>query len=515
MSSLNLKKTAVIALCLTLVMSGCGKMEKTQNDSRSPKTAESTSDESIADSPDESTDSSETSEPESKKKPAHMTIGSNGAKAVTDVLMVPEEDVDISRKVSFTDLYGIHALHSEVVGLVGAPIEVDFDKSEVKRGKLVFMYDPNELKGVRPDALMFMWYDEKNDNYVELDDGMLSTESCFMTIEIDKPGVYLLVNKYAWLNVWGAGLKDNGLEDGYNPYDEPISSEIWEKNEKTGDILKLKDDDYIASCREGDRYVFDVSTPEQLASAVYVSNCADPRPGITINILNDIDLEGYEWASLGWYTAGINYDFNGHIEGNGYTIKNMHISDGYNVGFIGYATNCSVLSLNFENATVGGSVVGILAGYPRNSLFHDCHVQGVTAGNRDVGSMIGHDQSNDIIDCTADVNVDGKQVSEYLSYTEMNIAEVSAAHKPTETIWIDDIGRPSRESGLEDKYDNIGWLVKRDGVEVLHRNAEGETSLPWQFYDELNIPGHYEVVLTACVDRSYIPISNTVEYDVP
>ena len=84
MSSLNLKKTAVIALCLTLVMSGCGKMEKTQNDSRSPKTAESTSDESIADSPDESTDSSETSEPESKKKPAHMTIGSNGAKAVTD-----------------------------------------------------------------------------------------------------------------------------------------------------------------------------------------------------------------------------------------------------------------------------------------------------------------------------------------------------------------------------------------------------------------------------------------------
>ena len=156
MSSLNLKKTAVIALCLTLVMSGCGKMEKTQNDSRSPKTAESTSDESIADSPDESTDSSETSEPESKKKPAHMTIGSNGAKAVTDVLMVPEEDVDISRKVSFTDLYGIHALHSEVVGLVGAPIEVDFDKSEVKRGKLVFMYDPNELKGVRPDALMFM-----------------------------------------------------------------------------------------------------------------------------------------------------------------------------------------------------------------------------------------------------------------------------------------------------------------------------------------------------------------------
>ena len=129
--------------------------------------------------------------------------------------------------------------------------------------------------------------------------------------------------------------------------------------------------------------------------------------------------------------------------------------------------------------------------------------------------MIGHDQSNDIIDCTADVNVDGKQVSEYLSYTEMNIAEVSAAHKPTETIWIDDIGRPSRESGLEDKYDNIGWLVKRDGVEVLHRNAEGETSLPWQFYDELNISGHYEVVLTACVDRSYIPISNTVEYDVP
>ncbi|SEK36246.1 hypothetical protein [Ruminococcus albus] len=426
-----MKRTVIWVALLALVISatGCGKISGGKESSAKEKNESSTVEnfaESGSDSEAESLAESKAENGSRKKKPAHAEIGANGAKAVTDVLLIPHEEIDISRKVDFADMYGRHVLHTGVVGLVGAPVEVNFDTAEVKGGQLVFVYDPNELKGVRPDALMFMWYDEDNDNYVELEDGVLNTDNCSMSINIDKPGVYLLVNKYQWYNAWGAKLDDNGLASGYDPTSGPISSEVWEMNENTGDILKLKDDDYIAKSRKEDGYAYEffVSTPEELASAVFVNNCADPRPdSISINILNDIDLDGYEWAPMGWYTAGIDFDFTGIIYGGGHTIKNMHISDGYHVGFIGYATDCTVGALNFENAYVSGRDVGILAGYPRNCFFADCSVQGETDGYMDVGTMIGDDQSNIINNCKADVTVCGKQVTDYLSFTDMKEAD--------------------------------------------------------------------------------------------
>ena len=518
-----MKKTVIWAAALALMISasGCGKLSgdkessaKEKTESKSASAESSAESEMSAESGSESSAESKAEDGSRKKKPAHAEIGANGAKAVTDVLLIPHEEIDISRKVDFADMYGRHVLHTGVVGLVGAPVEVNFDTDEVKGGQLVFVYDPNELKGVRPDALMFMWYDEDNDNYVELEEGVLNTDNCSMSINIDKPGVYLLVNKYQWYNAWGAKLDDNGMESGYDPTSGPISSEVWEMNENTGDILKLKDDDYIAKSRkeEGYAYEFFVSTPEELASAVFVNNCADPRPdSISINILNDIDLDGYEWASMGWKTAGIDFDFTGIIYGGGHTIKNMHISDGYHVGFIGYATDCTVGSLNFENAYVSGRDVGILAGYPRNSFFADCSVQGVTEGYMDVGTMIGDDQSNIINNCKADVTVCGKQVKDYLSFTDMNVAEVEAKTEKTEEIWLDDKGRPCRQQDVTDRYPSLSWRVMHNGKQILQRGAENETCYEWHEYrDVFYENGKYEVALESYVDGAYVAISNTV-----
>ena len=222
-----MKKTVIWAAAMALMISasGCGKLSSDKESSAKEKTeSKSAAAESSAESAADDTESGSENSAESKaedgsrkKKPAHAEIGANGAKAVTDVLLIPHEEIDISRKVDFADMYGRHVLHTGVVGLVGAPVEVNFDTDEVKGGQLVFVYDPNELKGVRPDALMFMWYDEDNDNYVELEDGMLNTDNCSMSINIDKPGVYLLVNKYQWYNAWGAKLDDNGMDSGYDP----------------------------------------------------------------------------------------------------------------------------------------------------------------------------------------------------------------------------------------------------------------------------------------------------------
>ncbi|MCH5325331.1 MAG: hypothetical protein J1E39_08955 [Eubacterium sp.] len=511
-----------VALVLAIAMAGCEAVrdEQTADSSEfnSVDVAESveSTDSSVEESLPSQSEDSEPSQSESKKKPAHAAIGDNGAKAVTDVLLFPYEDMDISRDVQFFDMYGIHVLHSGVVGLVGAPVDVQFDPDKVEGGKLVFVYDPDELKGVRPDALMFMWYDEENGNYQELPDGILNTDNCSMNLRIDKPGVYLLVNMYEWLNAWGAGLEDNGLEDGYDPSQQPISSELWEKHERAGDIPELADENYIRSCHQSDgSYVFEVSDPVQLASAVYFVNCANEngKYDVIIDVMNDINLDGYDWAPMGWYTAGVEYDFMGEVVGNGHTIKNMNIDSTNYAGFIGMGTDCTVSDLKFENAYVSGRNPGIVIGYARNSFVSGCSAEGETDGIA-AGTVVGIDQSSVLTNCTAEVVANGEYVSDFLSGNDMAASQVSQRHEITETIWLDDNDRPCREEGLENKYDNLGWRIKRYGVQVLDRNAEKETVLQWQDIGVISVPGHYEVTLTAFVEGYYIPISNTVEYDV-
>jgi hypothetical protein len=307
------------------------------------------------------------------------------------------------------------------------------------------------------------------------------------------------------------------MEEGYDPYSEPTSSSIWEKNECTGDILSLKDDGYIDSCRqENNDYIFPVSTPEQLASAVYVNNCAEPRSHITIELQNDIDLDGYEWASKGWGTAGIEYDFTGTVLGNGHTISNMNIKDGYHVGFLGFATDAVVSDLHFVNARIGGRDIGILAGYPGGCIFTNCSAQGACDGS-DAGTLIGYDQNNKMKDCTADVIVNGESMEGYLSYTEIKTDIIIRDNPLTETIWLDDNDCPTREAGLENKYENLGWRITHNGEVVLERLAEGETTFDWHTF--FSDPGEYEVLLYAWLtsdtgEGGYAPISNTVTFTV-
>lgn len=522
-------KAYTAAFAALLALTACGntnggssQKEKAKPAEMSVSVSEYSETKEISDQIDSDGEPNQTAESktEGNKKAAHKEIGFNGADAVSDVLLIPYTDIDISRKVSFSDVYGLNVMHSGVVGLVGAPVDVRFDYEEVGDCKLVFVYDPEKLYGVRPDALMFMYSDDEGNEYTELEDGVLNTENCSMSVEITRPGVYMLVNKYEWLNCWGANLSDNGMEPDYDPSQRPISSAKWEKNESTGDILDLKDDEYIKSCRQetGD-YVFHVSTPEELASAVFVNNCAEPRPNITIELANDIDLDGYEWAPMGWYTAGVDFDFTGAVYGNGYTIKNMHISNGYHVGFIGFGTDAIVVDLHFENAYVGGRDVGILAGYPRNMMIYDCSVQGIVEGS-DAGTLIGCDQSNDIQNCTADVTLNGEKTDNYLSYSDIETAKLMETVPASETIWLDDEDRPSREPGLEDNYRNLCWNISHNGKTVLKRAADNETSLEWHMFEDIfGDPGEYEVYLYAVVNSpdglsGYAPVSNTVTFTV-
>lgn len=499
-----------IVTALAIVLTACGKTDDEKTNTKSKQTSSDSISEAVS-----STDSGEPDD--SDKKPAQADIGENGAKAVTHVMLIPDDNVDISRKVSFRDMYGVHVLHSGVVGLVGAPVEIEYD-DDVNGGTLVFFYDPEKLEGVRPDALMFMWFDETDQNYVELEGEKLYDGKDAIGIKIDKPGTYLLVNRYAWFNVWGADLDDNGLEEGYSPLDDPFNSDPWEAQEDVGDIPELIDLDYIKSSvleNSTDAY-FKVSTPEQLASAVYYVNCVaqdlwSNRPYVNIELTADIDLAGYRWSPMGWRAAGVDYDFAGEIYGNGHTIKNMTIAGSpYGGGFIGYARYCLINDLHFEDAVVDGFDSGVIIGEDYNSHLYGCSATGKVYGTN-AGALVGLATGTEFDDkCKCKVEVNGEMQKKYMSGSEAGAAKAEANNAPTETIWLGDDGFVHRDEGLETMYSGLQWYIERGGERILSRSADRETVLPGDEIDMLK-GGGYTVCLQAFIDGYYIPISNTVE----
>ncbi len=75
-------------------------------------------------------------------------------------------------------------------------------------------------------------------------------------------------------------------------------------------------------------------------------------------------------------------------------------------------------------------------------------------------------------------------------------------------ITLDDDNTVTRPS--VSGYENLGWIVKYNGEQVLDRNAKNE--LTYKYYRTM--PGTYEIYVTAWKDREYVQISNTVTYTI-
>lgn len=272
----------------------------------------------------------------------------------------------------------------------------------------------------------------------------------------------------------------------------------WTKQFDCGDIPLLADADYIEqSAAQG---VFLVSTPQELASFCWYVNTQECIISF-MQLAADIDLEGYDWAPMGWAS---DHPFSGMVDGAGYTISNMKIAGFSDSGFIGWENYCYLANISFADAKVQGGNAGIAAGQAIGGTYVNVQVSGEVNGSR-AGSMLGWDANCIKKNCTADVLVNGEKF-DFLSFNDKEKSEI-VIENPVE-ITIDDnhtVTRPEVEG-----YMNLGWMVFYNGEQVLHRNAENELSYTY-FYTE---PGEYEIYLTAYVQGQYVPISNTVSYTI-
>ncbi len=155
------------------------------------------------------------------------------------------------------NLLDIHVLHTGVVGLFGCPVEVE---GTTGNSKLIFRYDPDDMRNVPARNLIGLYYNE-NSEYEELKP-TLDEEAHTVSFDIDSDGAYMLVDLYEWYKAWGADLPEYAhplemtFEGGYYPSFYPsfdvtvpegtslnFSSDMEWTNPETGLVSK----DYFSS----------------------------------------------------------------------------------------------------------------------------------------------------------------------------------------------------------------------------------------------------------------------------
>lgn len=430
---------------------------------------------------------------------------------VTGAILTADCYGELRNKAEAQDVYDIYVYPSRTVGLIGVPVLLEYYDS-VQNPSLTLTYDENELRGTPETSIIAMFHDDAAGTFTELPEAVVDTENNTVTIPDAAEGIYLLVDVYQWDTRWST--IDPSIEPrGAYESDKTDYESNWERLCYTGDIMELADKEWVKA-QDGE---FHVTTPEQLAGAVYYANVlAEYYETVYIILEDDIDLAGYDWAPMGWREDGTN---SFAIYGQGHTISNMTINmpEEREAGFIGYTNSLRAYDITFENASVtADSYAGVLCGVAyMTDVIENVSVSGtVDAGDR-CGSIIG-DESGGIgyKNCTADVLVNGEEFP-YFSYLDKLQDELSVYEEEIFHISIDENYCITRDE--HDGYENLGWEVFIDDMPVLSRNARNETVFDTRTNGAVGVKAgcKYTVYLTAWKNGGYVRVSNVLEYTVP
>lgn len=113
---------------------------------------------------------------------------------------------NIDNFVDIYNVYGEDLLSSDVVGLIGVPVEITSDV-EFDEAVITFFYDKEKLGETKESDLSVLWYDEENDWYQILDqDSVVDTEKSTVSYKTTHFSTYMLVDKKIWYNTWKENL---------------------------------------------------------------------------------------------------------------------------------------------------------------------------------------------------------------------------------------------------------------------------------------------------------------------
>ena len=133
--------------------------------------------------------------------------------AVKEVIVSMEGTGNLQTNTTIESVMNKDVICSEVVGLIGDPFSIE-TTSQFEKATLTYVIDKSKLGNTEFDNLLFLWYDEENDEFVELET-VLDEENSTVSVETTHFSKYMLVDKVEWFNAWKkASLY---FEDTYEP----------------------------------------------------------------------------------------------------------------------------------------------------------------------------------------------------------------------------------------------------------------------------------------------------------
>ena len=126
---------------------------------------------------------------------------------VTDVSVSFKGTGNINSTTTVTSIYNIDMLSTNLVGLVGSPVEIEtessFDEAVIK-----FKLDKTKLGNVEFENLGILWYDEENDLF-KMQDTTLDEANSTISATVTHFSKYMVVDKEAWFNAWQQNIVYN------------------------------------------------------------------------------------------------------------------------------------------------------------------------------------------------------------------------------------------------------------------------------------------------------------------
>lgn len=266
-----------------------------------------------------------------------MTEGS----AVTAVSVDMSCAGDINTQVLIRDTYGSDRLSSDVVGLVGVPVDIrsftDFDTAVI-----TFTYDETKLGDIPEENLCMMWYDEANNIYQILEDSVVDTGNHTVSYTTTHFSTYLLVDRQIWYDAWRADIDYStyvvGNEENVINYDIVAAIDYTVSPEELAEE-KAVVQNLINGMIAGDRIKIVFYTNNNCYYTTYWYNS---RSSAT-SILNNLEYYyyrtyGHSLVSSGAHNGNVSYALMGMAAaGRGQSNSNqkmgfiIHAGDVYNV----------------------------------------------------------------------------------------------------------------------------------------------------------------------------------------
>ena len=140
------------------------------------------------------------------KQTYEQVILDSEKKAVTKVSLDMSTNGNIENTCAISNTYNIDKMSSDVVGLVGVPVEINCS-SNFEKATITFWYDKDELGDVDEKDLAVMWHDVDNHCYRLLDEeSIVNTEKGTVSYVTTHFSTYMLVDRNKWYDAWKQNL---------------------------------------------------------------------------------------------------------------------------------------------------------------------------------------------------------------------------------------------------------------------------------------------------------------------